>query len=110
MVIALLPMFAVETEAASYTAAPSISQSQVEEKINSLVKLLDGKYFTTTQKTCGNNKCDKCYNVNVFASSWFKNMFGSVSASQIPGHAYPNGNSNDYFYDYLGTVDKILYS
>lgn len=81
------------TPTTGYTSAPSITQSEVEQKINKLVSLLDGKYFTTTQKSCGNNSCDLCYNENVFASSWFKNMFGTVSANQIPGHAYPNGSS-----------------
>jgi len=72
-------------------SAPSITQSEVEQKISQLVSLLDYKYFTTNQISCGNNKCDYCFNANVFSSSWFKNMFGNVSVNQIPEQAYPNG-------------------
>jgi len=81
------------TTTTGYTSAPLITQAQVEQKINKLVELLDKKYFTTTQKSCGNNSCSYCYNENVFASTWFKDLFGKVSVKQIPGHAYPNGKS-----------------
>ena len=70
-----------------------MTQSQVEAKINQLVDLLDQKYFTTTGQSCGNSSCDLCKNSNVFKASWFQNLFGTVSTSQIPGHAYPNGGT-----------------
>lgn len=73
------------------TTPRAITQTEVEQKINQLVNLLDGKYFTTNQKSCGNNSCSSCNNKNIFKSSWFKQMFGTVSINQIPGHAYPNG-------------------
>lgn len=75
------------------TKAPSIAEPQVLEKINTLWKLLDGKYFTTSGKSCGNSYCTKCRNTNVFKSDWFKELFGDVSLYQIPGHAYPYGNT-----------------
>ncbi len=78
---------------AVYTEAADKCESQVVEKIDKLVELLDGKYFTTTGKSCGNSACTKCYNANVFEAEWFHEMFGEVSYGQIPGHAYPGGGS-----------------
>ncbi|MBE6544047.1 MAG: hypothetical protein E7675_06565, partial [Ruminococcaceae bacterium] len=83
---------------AAYTTAPEKTEAQVVEKINKLVSLLSGKYFTVNQKACSSSNCDNwacsnCYNSNVFAATWFKNIFGTVSTSQIPGHAYPGGGS-----------------
>ena len=79
--------------AASYTTPPDKSESQVVAKINTLVELLDGKYFTTTQQSCGNSSCTRCQNAKVFEAAWFKALFGEVSVSQISGHAYPGGGS-----------------
>lgn len=84
---------AMQSEAEAYTTAPTISAGTLEAKIDKLSNLLEGKYFTTTQKSCGNNVCDACMNTNVFASAWFKELFGELSVSQIPGHAYPYGES-----------------
>ncbi|MBE6543960.1 MAG: hypothetical protein E7675_06125 [Ruminococcaceae bacterium] len=76
-----------------YTPAPDTVEHEVMEKINTLYELLDGKYFTTTGKTCGNSYCSKCRNSNVFKATWFKELFGEVSIHQIPGHAYPDGDT-----------------
>ena len=84
---------AIQTEADAYTTPPTISVGTLTAKIDKLSNLLEGKYFTTTQQSCGNNVCDACMNTNVMASTWFKNLFGEVSVSQIPGHAYPYGES-----------------
>lgn len=84
---------AVTLATGTYTTPPTVTQIEVEQKINKLVELLDKKHFTTTQQSCGNNSCSKCYNEDVFASTWFKNIFGNVSVKQIPGHAYPNGST-----------------
>lgn len=79
--------------AAAYTTPQDKSEAQVLQRIDKLVELLEGKYFTTTERNCGDSSCNKCKNANVFDSVWFKNIFGDVSVSQIPGHAYPNGGS-----------------
>ena len=83
---------------AAYTTAPEKTEAQVVEKINKLVSLLGGKYFTVNQKKCSSSTCtswacSNCFNTNIFAASWFKSIFGTVSTSQIPGHAYPGGSS-----------------
>ena len=83
----------INAEAAAYEEAPSITEHQVIKKIDTLISLLDGKYFTTTGSSCWNSSCNKCLNANVFNSSWFKNMFGKVSVNQLPGHAYPGGDT-----------------
>ncbi len=79
--------------AASYSVPSDKTVGQVLEKIEELADKLEGKYFTTTGTTCSNSSCTKCRNSNVFESDWFKELFGNVSTSQIPGHAYPNGGS-----------------
>ena len=84
---------ALQTEAQAYTTPPTISAGTLQARIDKLSNLLEGKYFTTTQKSCGNNVCDSCMNMYIFEATWFKNMFGEVSVNQIPGHAYPYGES-----------------
>ena len=60
------------------------------EVINQKIDYLDSKisYFTTTGAACGTyesgHHCDKCLNTNVVASSWFRNLFGSVSVNDFP--------------------------
>ena len=60
------------------------------EVINQKIDYLDSKisYFTTTGAACGTyesgHHCDKCLNTNVVASSWFRNLFGSVSVNNFP--------------------------
>lgn len=76
-----------------FAEAPYKAEPEVLEKIDELYNLLDGKYFTTTGKSCGNSYCKNCRNVNVFNSAWFKEIFGDVSLYQIPGHAYPGGDT-----------------
>ena len=60
------------------------------EVINQKIDYLDSKisYFTTTGAACGTyesgHHCDKCLKTNVVASSWFRNLFGSVSVNNFP--------------------------
>ena len=91
LISVMLP--SIRMEAQAYTAAPTISQSDLDVKIHRLSTLLEGKYFTTTQVSCGNNVCDACFNANVFTATWFKNIFGTVSVDQIPKQAYPYGET-----------------
>ncbi len=97
LVFVSVMFFSIPIESyAAYTTAPEKTEAQVVEKINKLVTLLGGKYFTANQKKCSSSvctqwACDNCYNGNVFKATWFKNIFGTVSTSQIPGHAYPGG-------------------
>ena len=60
------------------------------EVINQKIDYLNNNisYFTTTGSACGtyesNHHCDKCLNTHVVASSWFRNLFGSVSVNNFP--------------------------
>ncbi len=47
-------------------------------RVNTLVDRLTGKYFTTTQISCGNSQCDQCKNANVIATDWLKSTMGLV--------------------------------
>ncbi len=114
---AVVTVFPITAEAA-YTTPPTLTQSQVEAKINELVELLDGKYFTYTGEPCKKNgviqgtndknahgncngtqwdEYNNCYNKKIFTSDWFNDLFGfekekSLSIDQIPAHVYPSGN------------------
>ena len=68
------------------------------EVINQKIDYLNNNisYFTTTSSACGtyesNHMCDKCLNTNVVASSWFRNIFGSVSVNNFPEVYDSNGS------------------
>ena len=68
------------------------------EVINQKIDYLDSKisYFTTTGAACGTyesgHMCDKCLNTYVVASSWFRNIFGSVSVNNFPEVYDSNGS------------------
>lgn len=67
----------------------------IRSRIDQLNSVLGNTYFTTTRAACGtyesNHSCDKCYNVNVIASNWFRNIFGTVYADNFPRTYTPNG-------------------
>ncbi len=54
---AVVTVFPITAEAA-YTTPPTLTQSQVEAKINELVELLHGEYFTYTGDVCKYKKAD----------------------------------------------------
>ena len=68
------------------------------EVINQKIDYLNNNisYFTTTSSACGtyesNHMCDKCLNTYVVASSWFRNIFGSVSVNNFPEVYDSNGS------------------
>ena len=68
------------------------------EVINQKIDYLNNNisYFTTTGSACGtyesNHHCDKCLNTHVVASSWFRNLFGSVSVNNFPEVYDSNGS------------------
>ena len=71
-------------------AAAVVSENEIQNRIDALCNLLDGKYFTTGQSACTDAShktaiCKTCYNAYVFSSPWFKEQFGTVSTSQLPG-------------------------
>lgn len=69
----------------------SKSEETVKERMDKLVRLLSGKYFTVNQKACcktrvsghGNN-CSNCCVSNIIKTKWFRDMFGTISLNQLP--------------------------
>ena len=88
MLFSFVPATAMDVIAAD--ASHSVDAATATNRTNTLIKNLVGKYFTTTQSTCGNSKCDKCKNSNVIGTTWLKNTMGLVpdSASLLPEHYY----------------------
>ena len=83
-------VFASESSTANVTS----SEERALKKIYELASVLDGKHFTTTQRACHNNACNRCYNLNVTSCDWFVDMFGySVAKKQMPKQYFPNGSS-----------------
>ena len=79
---------------------PTITEAEVSVRINDLVSKLNGKFFNTDYSqacvssnpncstTTNNGKkyhasCDHCDNRNVVTATWFQNMFGNVSVSNV---------------------------
>ncbi len=90
----LVPAFTVYAENANPEEAPAFaSEERALKMIYELAELLDGRYFTTNNKPCSDNSCDKCYNENVIKCSWFSELFGyTVKASQLPYYYFPDGS------------------
>ena len=71
-----------------------VSAASVQTKLDRLRELLVGKYFTVNQKACtheSDERCNNCLNSKVIATSWFKNLFGTVSVKNFPEHYNVNG-------------------
>lgn len=88
MILSIVPFNVLTAFAAD--ASHTVDASTAQSRTNALVNALAGKYFTTTQTSCGNNSCDKCKNANVIGTSWLKNTMGLVpdSAGLMPEHYY----------------------
>ena len=88
LILGMVPFSEVNVFAAD--ASHTVDASTAASRTNTLINSLAGKYFTTTQTTCGNNSCDKCKNSNVIGTSWLKNTMGLVpdSVSLLPEHYY----------------------
>ena len=86
MVLSILPISCLNVFAAD--ASHYVDATTAASRTNTLIDKLVGKYFTTTQASCGNSICDVCKNSNVIATSWLKNTMGLVpdSASLLPEH------------------------
>ncbi len=84
-ILAFLMVFGSFTVFANDKTPEEIAEERALEKIYELASVLDGKYFTTTQKTCGNSSCSRCKNLNVTSCDWFVDTFGySVAKKQMP--------------------------
>ena len=85
--------FTVFTITASANTAVAATESNgVTEKINQLVTLLEGKYFTVTGKacTCSDAACSNCSVTNVIACNWFEELFGyTLNKEQLPEQHRP---------------------
>ncbi len=92
MLTSMMSMLVMPVEAASYTKPATIGPDTVKERITELRNKLEGKYFTTNQKSDTNYSCDYCDNRNIITKSWFKTMFSSKrpsSTNQFPSYQGP---------------------
>jgi uncharacterized repeat protein (TIGR02543 family) len=93
LLVAILLMVSAPVSTVNVFAADAshtVDASTAADRTNTLVNSLTGKYFTTTQSSCGNNKCDYCKNTNVIKAAWLKNTMGLVpdDVSLLPEHYY----------------------
>lgn len=91
IVFVLITIFStVAITANAANASTLITKSKAQEKVNTLVSILENKYFTTTGNAVYSNKNNQCYNVNVIKSSWLKSKTGFVPTSYnlMPEHYY----------------------
>ena len=86
---------------AAYTTPSPVNREQALAKIEELINLLDGKYFTVNQKPCTSSRvdphgCDNCSNSAIIKEPWFTEMFVSgLNTEQFPTHAdYDEGVFN----------------
>ena len=89
MLVIILP--SRSTEAASSTAPAKITEDVVVARIKKLQTAFSGKYFTTTQKSCGNSHCTKCNAGNVIKQAWVKSAIDLVPKSLSMAHYYYSG-------------------
>lgn len=81
----------------AYALAPAVDRSTVLANLEDLADKLQGKYFTVDGEKCYDtvrvhSGCDNCYNESVYRTAWFREIFGDVSANNMPRTAtYPRG-------------------
>ena len=97
ILVSVMPMQYAHAEDGAVEAesiGTDVSAASVQTKLDRLRELLVGKYFTVNQKACTHGPrgtCKNCKNSNVIATSWFKNLFGTVSVNNFPEHYNVNG-------------------
>lgn len=97
ILVSVMPMQYAHAEDGAVEAesiGTDVSAASVQTKLDRLRELLVGKYFTVNQKACTHGAygtCKNCKNSNVIATSWFKNLFGTVSVKNFPEHYNVNG-------------------
>ncbi len=90
ILVSVMPMQYAHAEDGAVEAesiGTDVSAASVQTKLDRLRELLVGKYFTVNQKACTHGAyetCGNCLNSNVIATSWFKNLFGTVSVNKFP--------------------------
>ena len=97
ILVSVMPMQYAHAEDGAVEAesiGTDVSTAAVQTKLDRLRELLVGKYFTVNQQACTHGPrgtCNNCKNSNVIATSWFKNLFGTVSVNNFPEHYNVNG-------------------
>ena len=97
ILVSVMPMQYAHAEDGAVEAesiGTDVSAASVQTKLDRLRELLVGKYFTVNQQACTHGPrgtCKNCKNSNVIATSWFKNLFGTVSVNNFPEHYNVNG-------------------
>ncbi len=68
-----------------------VERISVSSKMDDLLKLLNGKYFTVNQKACATERedyhgCANCSATNIVKADWFINLFGNINVNNFPEH------------------------
>ena len=78
----------------AHAATPEdMTQPEVAERLDLLVKQLGNKYFTTNQKAASSNSAASCGMVNVVEKSWLK----TATDGMIPASLYTSGTFVHYY-------------
>lgn len=80
-----------EAEAAGSSNPANVTVEEAVVRIGKLQKAFSGKYFTTTQSSCGNSHCGKCNAGQVIKQAWVKNVIDLVPKSFSMFHYYYGG-------------------
>lgn len=77
-------------EIVSTSKKPKTEEEYVQMRLDELVEVLEGKYFTVDGKACLDKReiykhsCENCLNVSVMDSDWFWYEFGTISFTNLP--------------------------
>lgn len=99
-----MPAYAAD---ATHLVNASIASTRTDE----LISKLNGKYFTTTGKTCGNSSCDYCNNKYIIKTDWLKSTMGLVptDVNLLPGHFQYSGSITPEAWSCAGFANYCLW-
>ena len=79
------------------TTPSTVTIAQAEARIQNLINMFKGKYFTVNGKACAtgsHSECSNCLASSVIATSWVKSLvgMGTMSANNFPAQYAPDGS------------------
>ena len=89
------------TKVVAKKPGPKEYEEHVQERLDELLSVLEGKYFTVTREACydyrevGNHSCENCVNVSIMTRTWFKDIFGEVHFTNLPKQHYNSETSSN---------------
>ena len=96
----------------SYIKSCLQNAPSVQERLDDLVKKLDGKYFTVNQKACTSPSTYNCGVMNIIKQSWLKDSFlggGSISTTQFPKLTVSGSSKAQSGYSCFGFANFVLW-